>query len=149
MFRNKVIIYRYERASTTRGHSSLWRHNGRYGVSNHQPHECLLNYSFKRRSKKTWKLRITGLCAGNSPVRPVNSPHKWPVKRKMFPFDDVIILFKYYFTLCRVLMWFRNTGNWFCSFPRIRFLSEPVLLRNISEYLTSQHPRHALNRRRS
>ena len=21
---------------------------------------------------------------------PVNSPHKWPVKRKMFPFDDVI-----------------------------------------------------------
>ena len=23
---------------------------------------------------------------------PVNSPHKWPVTRKMFPFDDVIIL---------------------------------------------------------
>ena len=22
---------------------------------------------------------------------PVNSPHKWPVKRNMFPFDDVII----------------------------------------------------------
>ena len=22
---------------------------------------------------------------------PVNSPHKWPVTRKMFPFDDVII----------------------------------------------------------
>ena len=22
--------------------------------------------------------------------RPVNSPHKWPVNRKMFPFDDVI-----------------------------------------------------------
>ena len=22
--------------------------------------------------------------------RPVNSPHKWPVTRKMFPFDDVI-----------------------------------------------------------
>ena len=22
---------------------------------------------------------------------PVNSPHKWPVKRKMFPFDDVIM----------------------------------------------------------
>ena len=22
----------------------------------------------------------------------VNSPHKWPVTRKMFPFDDVIIL---------------------------------------------------------
>ena len=23
--------------------------------------------------------------------RPVNSPHKWPVKRKMFPFDNVIV----------------------------------------------------------
>ena len=25
--------------------------------------------------------------------RPVNSPHKWPVTRKMFPFDDVIIAY--------------------------------------------------------
>ena len=24
---------------------------------------------------------------------PVNSPHKWPVTRKMFPFDNVLILF--------------------------------------------------------
>ena len=24
---------------------------------------------------------------------PVNSPHKWPVTREMFPFDDVIMLF--------------------------------------------------------
>ena len=24
---------------------------------------------------------------------PVNSPHKWPVTRKMFPFDDVIMFF--------------------------------------------------------
>ena len=30
---------------------------------------------------------------GNSPG-PVNSPHKWPVTRKMFPFDDVIMLFR-------------------------------------------------------
>ena len=28
---------------------------------------------------------------------PVNSPHKWPVTRKTFPFDDVI-MFKTYFT---------------------------------------------------
>ena len=26
--------------------------------------------------------------------RPVNSPHKWPVTRKMFPFDDVIMINK-------------------------------------------------------
>ena len=48
--------------------SLLWRHNGHTGVSNHQHHDCLLNHSFRRRLKKTSKLRITGLCAGNSPV---------------------------------------------------------------------------------
>ena len=26
--------------------------------------------------------------------RPVNSPHKWPVTRKMFPFDDVIMVLR-------------------------------------------------------
>ena len=67
-----------------------WRHNDHDGVSNHQPHECLLNCLFRRRSKKTSKLRVTGLCVGNSPG-PVNSPHKGPVTRKMFPFDDVIM----------------------------------------------------------
>ena len=67
-----------------------WRHNDHCGVSNHQPHDCLLNRLFRRRSKKTSKLRITGFCAGNSPG-PVNSPHKGPVTRKMFPFDDVIM----------------------------------------------------------
>ena len=31
-------------------------------------HDCLLNRLFRRRSKKTSKFRVTGLCAGNSPV---------------------------------------------------------------------------------
>ena len=44
-----------------------WRYNGRDIVSNHQPHDCLLNRLFRRRSKKTSKLRVTGLCAWNSP----------------------------------------------------------------------------------
>ena len=46
-----------------------WLHNGRGSVSNHQPHDCLLNRWFRRRSnlKKTSKPRVTGLCAGNSP----------------------------------------------------------------------------------
>ena len=39
-----------------------WRHNDHDGVSNHQPHGCLLNRLFRRRSKKTSKLRVTGLC---------------------------------------------------------------------------------------
>ena len=45
-----------------------WRYNGRDSVSNHQPSDCLLNHLFKRRSTKTSKLRVTGLCAWNSPV---------------------------------------------------------------------------------
>ena len=45
-----------------------WRHNAHDGFSNYQPHDCLLNRLFRRRSKKTSKLRITGLWAGNSPV---------------------------------------------------------------------------------
>ena len=44
-----------------------WRHNGCDSVSNHQPHDCFLNRLFRHRSKKTPKLRVTGLCAGNSP----------------------------------------------------------------------------------
>ena len=44
-----------------------WRHNDHDGVSNHQPLGCLLNRSFRRRSKKTSKLRVTGLCVRNSP----------------------------------------------------------------------------------
>ena len=40
-----------------------WRRN----ESNHQPHHCLLNRLFGCRSKKTSKLCVSGLCAGNSP----------------------------------------------------------------------------------
>ena len=68
-----------------------WRHNGLDSFSNHQPHHCLLNRLFGRRSKKTSKLRVTGLCVGTH-RGPVNYPHKWPVTRKMFPFDDVIMV---------------------------------------------------------
>ena len=76
-----------------------WRHNGHEGVSNHQLHDCLLNRLFRRRSKKPSKLRVTGFVSSASLafVRgihrwPVNSPHKWPVTRKMLPFDDVIMI---------------------------------------------------------
>ena len=68
--------------------SLFWRHNGHDGISNYQPHDCLLNHLF--RSKKTPKLRVTGLYARNSPVTS-EFPAQWPVTRKMFPFDDVIM----------------------------------------------------------
>ena len=68
--------------------SLQWRRNERDDVSNHRRLDCLHDPLFRRRWKKTSKLRVTGLCVGNSPV---NSPHKKPVTWKMFIFDDVIM----------------------------------------------------------
>ena len=57
------------------------------------------------------KLRITGLCPGDR--WPVNSPHKWPVTRKMFPFDDVImfIIFYYFILIARQPWWYASTST--------------------------------------
>ena len=44
------------------------RHIKHGSVSYHQPHHCLLNRVFRRRSKKTSKVRVTGFCERNSPV---------------------------------------------------------------------------------
>ena len=75
----------------TPSRSSLhWRHNDHDGVSNHQPHGCLLNRLFRRRSKKASKLRVTGLCVEFTGT--VEFPAQSPVTRKMFPFDDVIMI---------------------------------------------------------
>ena len=71
-----------------------WRNSESDGLSNHRSPDCLLNRLFKRRWKTTSKLCVTGLCEGIQ-RRPVNSPHKGTVTRKMFPFDYVI-------------MWIRN-----------------------------------------
>ena len=104
--------------------SLWWRHNDHDSVSNHQPHECLLNRLFRRRSKKTSKLRVTGLCVGNS-LGPVNSPHKGPVTRKMFPFDDVI-MWQIYGSLCVANQWIRwNIQHWQLVMLGWHFSSEP------------------------
>ena len=58
-------------ATMMQSHASFslqWRHNERDGVSNHRRLYCLLNCWFRRRSNKTSKFRVTGLCAGDSPV---------------------------------------------------------------------------------
>ena len=67
-----------------------WRHNGRhasqitsltivyttvYSGSDQRKHRSSVSLAFVRGIHR-W---------------PVNSPHKWPVTRKMFPFDDVIM----------------------------------------------------------
>ena len=71
------------------GQSLRWRHNERDGVSNRRRIDCLLNRLFRRRSKKTSKLCVTGLCEGNSPVT-----GEFPAQRArnvdFFLFNDVI-----------------------------------------------------------
>ena len=78
-------------------------------VSNHDRFDCLLMRLFRRRSKKTSKLRVSGLFEGNSPV---NSPHKKPVTRKLFLLDDVIMVI--YFLWYRMGKWIRCQyyGRW-------------------------------------
>ena len=66
-----ILILSIETISHTENqyiHISLrWRHNERDGVSNH-PRLDLLSRLFRRRSKKTSKLCVTGLNEGKSPV---------------------------------------------------------------------------------
>ena len=64
----KDVIFKVTFAEIEHQWASLRRHNGRDCVSNHQPHDCLLNRLFGRSFKKTAKVRVTGLCAGNSEV---------------------------------------------------------------------------------
>ena len=63
-FRNEPIWINYTSRSVERRQllqifptTLQWRHNG----------QCLFHHLFRRRSKKTSKLRVSGLCAGNSP----------------------------------------------------------------------------------
>ena len=67
-----------------------WRHNEHDSVSNRQPHDCLLNlYSSADQSKHQSSASLAFVWEIHR--GPVNFPHKWPVTRKMFPFDDVIM----------------------------------------------------------
>ena len=54
-----------------------WRHIEHDGVLNHQPHHCLLNRLFRRRSKKTSELRVTGLCASLGNLLNMHSSCRW------------------------------------------------------------------------
>ena len=84
-----------------------WRHNGRNGVSNHQPRHCLLNRLFRRRSKKTSKLRVIGLCTRNTPVT-----GEFPAQRAS--------------NAENVSIWWRHHGN-FMNWSNAEFPDSPVI----------------------
>ena len=60
----------------------------------------------RRRSKKVSKLRVIGLCEGNLPATG-EFPVDTVVTRKMFPFDDVIMIESAHIYLCQ--------GRWLCN----------------------------------
>ena len=63
-----------------------WRHDGeRDRVSIHRPLDCLFNRLFGGRSKKTPKLRVTGLCEEN-PTVTAEFPLQMTSDAKMFSF---------------------------------------------------------------
>ena len=66
-----------------------WRHKGRDSVSNYQPHDCFTTVYSDADQRKHQSPASLAFVQGDR--GPVNSPHKWPVTRKMFPFDDVIM----------------------------------------------------------
>ena len=66
------------------------RHYGRGGVSNYQPRHCLLN-RLSGADQRTDQSSTSLAFVRGIHRWPVNSPHKWPVMGKMFPFDDVIM----------------------------------------------------------
>ena len=63
LFANRTVFTLFRLDTTLQ-----WRHNEPNGVSNHRGLDCLLNTLFRRRTKKTTKLRFAALCEGNSPV---------------------------------------------------------------------------------
>ena len=88
-----IIIYpcdRYLLLALKSSYPLQWCHNGCDRVLNHWHLDCLLNRLFRHRSKKTSKLCVKSLCEGIHQW-PVDSPHKGPVTRKMFQFDDTIM----------------------------------------------------------
>ena len=86
-----VALILTEHFCSIKGYALQWRHSGRDGVTNYQPRACLLNRADQRKKQSSASLvLVRGIHRW-----PVNSPHKWPVKRKMFPFDDVIMCLKW------------------------------------------------------
>ena len=67
--------------------SLQWRHNERDGISNHHPQPFIQGADQRKHQSSMSLAFVRGIHRW-----PVNSPHKGPVTRKMFPFDDIIMI---------------------------------------------------------
>ena len=93
-----------------------------YSDADPRKHQCSASLAFVR-----------GLHRG-----PVNSPHKWPVTRKMFPFDDVIMLTLDQFC-CKVIIY---TSGWQPIYILIKYKFWSVIVCEITSI--SKQWRHML-----
>ena len=64
--------------------SLQWCHNGRDGVSNHQPLECLYSTVYSGADQRKYQNSASLAFVLGIRRWPVNSPHKWPFTRKCF-----------------------------------------------------------------
>ena len=117
-----------------------WRHNDQDGVSNHQPRHCLLNCLDQSKHQSSASLAFVWEIHRG----PVNFPHKWPVTRKMFPFDDVIMHMQGYINQHARIM--RRTCHYLTDFSYvIRFAIACTYLpslRWLHAYINSSLPWH-------
>ena len=67
------------------------RHDECHGISNNQPLNCLLN-CFSGADQRKHQISASLAFVRGIHQWLVNSPHKRPVTRKMFPFDDIMML---------------------------------------------------------
>ena len=68
-----------------------WRRNECDGISNHQP-EILYSTVYSGADQRKGQNSTSLALVRGIHRSPVNSPHKGPVTREMFPFDDVIMV---------------------------------------------------------
>ena len=76
----------------THGFDVFRRHND--GVPNYRRHDCLPNRFFSAPDQRKHQSSASLTFVRRIHRWPVNSPHKGPGTRKMFPFDDVILKFR-------------------------------------------------------
>ena len=109
-----------------------WRHNDHAGVSNHQPDDCLLNRLFRRRSKKTSKLRVTGPLCGE-----FTGTGEFPAQRASYA-ENVSIWWRHHETLAK-----RSCNSWWPNNPICRHITWSSLVQAMACCLTV--PIHYLN----
>ena len=96
-----------------------WCHNECDGISNHRRLDYLFIHLFRRRSKKTSKPCVTGLCEGNPPVT-----GGFP-SQKASNSENISIWWRHYEVIVRRagLLWSQQDFEWRWSVPLFKCLT--------------------------